>query len=158
QSALNSNCILIPNAVDFDHFRSAASEPPEDLKQLQKPVIGYYGAISEWFDVDLIYDLATSRPNWNFFLIGHTFGSNLNALHNLNNVHLTEEKPYTVLPDYLHAFDVCIIPFKKTPLTDATNPVKMFEFLSAGKPVVATDLAELRNYSEIIQLATGKDE
>jgi GT2 family glycosyltransferase len=72
----------------------------------------------------------------------------------LKNVHLLEEKPYSVLPPYLHAFDVCIIPFKKTPLTEMTNPVKLFEFLSAGKAVVATDLMELRHYHHYVQLAS----
>jgi GT2 family glycosyltransferase len=157
-SRLNSNCRLVPNAVDFDHFRFVLPEVPEELKGISRPVVGYYGAISDWFDSELIRMLALARPHWSFVLIGHTVGSNLSPLSGLKNVHLLEEKPYPLLPKYLHAFDVCVIPFKKTPLTDATNPVKLFEFLSAGKPVVAADLIELRNYSEFVLLANGPDQ
>jgi GT2 family glycosyltransferase/glycosyltransferase involved in cell wall biosynthesis len=158
ESSINPNCVLVPNAVDFDHFQSTASNIPEDTRNIPKPVIGYYGAISDWFDVDLVREIASSRAHWNFVLIGHTFGSNLEPLRALKNVHLLEEKPYSILPPYLRAFDVAIIPFKKTPLTDATNPVKLFEFLSADKPVVASDLAELQNYSDFVKLVSTTDD
>jgi GT2 family glycosyltransferase/glycosyltransferase involved in cell wall biosynthesis len=154
QSQRNPNCILVPNATDFEHFNVACGALPDELRNLGKPIIGYYGAIADWFDSELIHELALARPQWNFVLIGRTFGANLAPLRHSKNVHLLEEKPYSVLPPYLHAFDVCIIPFKKTPLTEMTNPVKLFEFLSAGKAVVATDLTELRHYSDYVELAS----
>ena len=158
QSELNSNCILVPNGTDFDHFHRTPSEVPTELRRLRKPIIGYYGAISDWFDTQLVRTLAKSRPDWSFVLIGHTFGADLSQLRGLGNVHLLGEKSYQQLPTYLHTFDVCVIPFKKTPLTDATNPVKLFEFLSAGKAIVATDLDELRNYSEYVRLVSSPEQ
>jgi hypothetical protein len=73
-------------------------------------------------------------------------------------VHLLGDKPYDRIPGYLRHFDVCIIPFKKIPLTDAMNPVKLFEYLSAGKSIVATDLNELQYYRKYVRLASTFDE
>jgi GT2 family glycosyltransferase/glycosyltransferase involved in cell wall biosynthesis len=158
QSLLNKNCVLIPNAADFEHFHYSAREnPPQEIRDIKKPIIGYYGAISDWFDSELVRALAQERPGWSFVLIGSTFGSRIDHLNGEKNIHLFGEKPYAVLPSYLSAFDVCIIPFKKTPLTEATNPVKIFEFLSAGKAVVATELAELQHFNDYVHLASEKD-
>jgi GT2 family glycosyltransferase/glycosyltransferase involved in cell wall biosynthesis len=155
---VNPKCILVPNATDFDHFHFIRSDTAEELKDLKKPIIGYYGAIAEWFDSELVSSLARAKPQWSFVLIGSTFTVDLKPLEGVKNVHLLGEKPYAILPQYLHAFDVCIIPFKKTLLTEATNPVKVFEFLSAGKAVVATRLEELQHYSDYVELASGKEE
>ena len=158
QSALNPNTILLPNAADFEHFRFLPSQPAPELAQLRGPVIGYYGAISDWFDTRLVSELARARPDWSFVLVGSTFGADLRPLNGLANVLLLGEKPYTELPAYLKVFDVCTIPFRATPLTNATNPVKLFEYLSAGKPVVATRLSELAYYHEYVTLAAGPSE
>lgn len=147
-SPLNRRVVRVPNGADYMHFRFPVGEKPAELAGLQGPVIGYYGAIADWFDSALVAALAQKRPDWNFVLIGSTWSADLEPLQGLKNVHLLGEKPYASLPPYLHAFDVAIIPFKKTPLTQATNPVKLFEYLSAGKPVVASDLDELRNYRQ----------
>ncbi|MBV9085419.1 MAG: glycosyltransferase [Acidobacteriaceae bacterium] len=120
------------------------------------PVIGYYGAISDWFDSGLVGWLARARPDWEFVLIGSTFGCDLRPLRDVTNVHLLGEKAYTELPGYLRKFDVAIIPFKKLPLTEATNPVKLFEYATAGKPIVATDLTEIRHYDDYVTLATNE--
>jgi GT2 family glycosyltransferase len=160
QSPLNEACALVPNAADFQHFRFGASATPPDLAELRKdhPVIGYYGAISDWFDSNLVASLARTRPEWEFVLIGSTAGCDLRPLRGVHNVYLLGEKPYATIPSYLARFSVAIIPFKKLPLTEATNPVKLFEYASAGKRIVASDLAELRNYSSYVTLANGLDE
>jgi glycosyltransferase involved in cell wall biosynthesis len=156
--AQNPNTIRVPNGTEFEHFRFPPSGAPEPLRQLSCPIIGYYGAIADWFDTNLVAGLAHSRPDWNFVLIGSTLYADLAPLQGLENVHLLGEIPYAELPAYLHAFNVAAIPFKKNPLTDATNPVKMFEYLSAGKPVVATDLDELRQYSDLVRLARTSEQ
>jgi len=155
---LNSNCILVPNGTDFDHFNYSPRILPDELIGIKKPIIGYYGAMSDWLDTELLYHLASARPNWNFVLIGGIESADISWLEKSNNVFLLGEKPYELLPCYLRHFDTCIIPFKKTPLTEATNPVKLFEFLSAGKSVVATDLHELRYYQEYVRLVSTVDE
>ncbi|MEM3553381.1 MAG: polysaccharide pyruvyl transferase family protein [Candidatus Bathyarchaeia archaeon] len=149
-------CFLIPNATDFEHF----SVLPENnlLAHLRRPIVGYYGAISEWFDSELVEFLASRRRDWTFVLIGDTFGAELGNLKNMENVHFLGEKPYEDLPKYLYWFDVCMIPFKVNTLTEATNPVKVYEMMSSGKKVVAVDLPELRGFSDLIYIARSKEE
>jgi GT2 family glycosyltransferase/glycosyltransferase involved in cell wall biosynthesis len=158
KSARNPNCLLAPNGADYDHFSLPALGKPEEIRLIPPPIIGYYGAIADWFDSKLIAELAKARPDWNFVLIGSTLYADLAPLQGSPNVHLIGEAPYPQLPAYLQAFDAAIIPFKKTPLTQATNPVKLFEYLSAGKPVVATDLDELSHYHEYLRLASSPRE
>lgn len=136
--------LLLPNAADFDHFNSAAGPGP--LSHLPRPIIGYYGAVSRWFDIDMIAAAAAARPAWQFVIIGDAFDVDLAPLARLRNVHLIARQEYGDLPRYLTDFDVACIPFLITALTEATNPVKFYEYLSAGKPVVAVDLPELRPY------------
>ncbi|MDR7485189.1 MAG: glycosyltransferase [Armatimonadota bacterium] len=142
----NPRCILVPNATDFAHFSVFIGETPAWLQRLRRPIIGYYGAIAEWFDTALVAAVARLRPQWTFVLVGSTFTADLQPLEGLPNVHLPGEQPYGLLPAYLHAFDACLIPFRRLPLTEATNPVKFYEYLSAGKPVVSVRLPELETY------------
>jgi GT2 family glycosyltransferase/glycosyltransferase involved in cell wall biosynthesis len=155
----SSNSILVSNGTDFDFFHQAKDPIPiDDLNQITAPIIGYYGAIADWFDTDLIGMLAADHPEWSFLLIGDTYLSDLKPLIGLKNVYLPGEKPYTEIPKYLSHFDVCLIPFRQSSLTHATNPVKMYEYLSAGKPIVATRLDELTHYSDYLFLAESKQE
>ncbi len=131
----------IRNAVDVRYF----SQRPETVFQPDgHPVIGYFGAIAEWFDMELVAYCARRHPKWQFVLIGAADSCDVSAVAALPNVTFLGEKPYADLTHYLYAFDVCLIPFKLMDLTRATNPVKVYEYLCAGKPVVATDLPELR--------------
>ena len=101
---------------------------------------------------------AVSRPAWQFVLIGEVSGADVSRLERLDNVHLLGEIPYSVLPNYLHQFDVACIPFHLTPLILATNPVKFFEYLSAGKPVVSVPLPELEPYRDYFySVRSGED-
>jgi len=134
--------LLLRNAADVSHFAAQVPIAPE-LASIEGPVVGYYGAISDWFDAVLVQMLAERRPRWTFVLIGHTFGCDTTALEKLPNVLLLGEKPYHELPGYLHRFDAAIIPFLQNELTRATNPVKLYEYLAAGKPVISTALPEL---------------
>jgi len=151
---VNKQTILVPNGADFSFFHQANEHIDiEEIDDNAKPIIGYYGAIADWFDTSLVGDLASSHPEWTFLLIGSTDLADLDPLEGLPNVHLLGEKPYSELPAYLSNFDVCIIPFRKTPLTHATNPVKLFEYLSAGKPIVSTRLDEISRYEKYVRLA-----
>ncbi len=147
---------LIPNATEFEYFNEL---PINDLlKDIDKPIIGYYGAIAEWFDTDTVEFVAKSRPDWNIVLIGHTFFSDVERLKKYNNIHLLGEKPYKELTKYLYWFDVCLIPFKLCDLILSTNPVKFYEYISSGKPVVSSNLPELQQYKGIMYFANNKEE
>jgi len=131
----------IRNGCEFEYF----SERPSSLAlERDRPVVGYFGAIAEWFDVDLVTKVAKRHPEWDFVLIGSTVGCELGDLPSLANVSLLGEKPYKELTQYLYGFNVCIIPFKTVELIKATNPVKLYEYMASGKPVVCTDLSEAR--------------
>ncbi|MDQ7857889.1 MAG: glycosyltransferase [Armatimonadota bacterium] len=143
QRRRNPRCVWIPNAADFERLCAFVGEPPALLQRLRRPVVGYVGAVAEWFDADLIGRLARARPQWTVVLVGDTHTGDVRPLRGLPNVHLVGEVPYELVPAFLHAFDVCLVPFRMTPLTEATNPVKVYEYLSAGKPVVAVPLPEL---------------
>ncbi|MFI5175469.1 MAG: methyltransferase domain-containing protein [Terriglobia bacterium] len=155
-SRFTSHTLLLPNAADFDHFCEPG--PLRPLSDLSRPIIGYYGAISDWFDVEMIRHAAQSRPQWQFVLIGSTYGADVSSLMSFQNVKLLGEQAYAALPGYLHQFDVACIPFLLTPLTKATNPVKFYEYLSAGKPVVAVELPELQAYRSYFYPAKSPQE
>lgn len=131
---------IIRNAAEIEFF---GTEPLEIKSYKEKVVIGYYGAIAEWFDTEILEYAAKIRPDWKFLLIGSTAGANVEKLASLPNVEFTGEVAYQQIPSYLYAFDCAIIPFKLTELIKATNPVKLYEYFAAGKPVVATDIPEL---------------
>jgi len=143
--------VLVRNAVDYERFANARSEGL--LSNLARPVIGYHGAIAEWFDAALVREAALARPDHSFVLIGEPLNPGAVALGALPNVHLLGEKPYELMPAYLADFDVCLIPFRITPLTEAADPVKLYEYFSQGKPVVATALPELRRHEPLVAIA-----
>lgn len=150
------NIAIVGNATEFRHF----NDPPANdlLKDIKKPIIGYYGAIAEWFDTETVEYIASQRPEWSIVLIGHSFGSDMHRLKKFKNIHLLGEKPYAELPKYLYWFHVCIIPFKLIELILSTNPVKFYEFISSGKPVVSARLPELLPFSDLVYLAHDKEE
>jgi len=149
----NDQVILVPNGTEYEFFHQAVEKMSvKEIEGLKKPIIGYYGAIADWFDTWLVRQLAINHPEWDFLMIGSTLFADLKPVKDLSNVHLLGEKPYSEIPAYLSHFDVGIIPFKATPLTHATNPVKMYEYLSAGKPIVATKMDEISHYAEFVRL------
>ena len=148
--------VLVRNGADFEFFRTA--EPLPELSGMRHPIIGYFGAIADWIDLDLVYEVAKSRPDYSFVLAGQVFSRDTSALQSLPNVRLLGSRPYEQMPSLLAGFDVCMIPFLLNQVTHATDPVKLYEYLSQGKPVVATDMSELRAWSDFVYLARGSEE
>ena len=149
--------VLARNAVDYD-FYLRRCHPNNLLTEVKHPVIGYYGAIADWFDVVLMKDIATRRPAYTFVLLGGVFDVDVSSLQVLPNVRLLGQQPYETMPQYLYHFDACIIPFKLNAITEATDPVKLYEYLSGGKPVVSVPLPELEPYREYVYIAEGRDD
>lgn len=130
---------MVRNACAPVDFVDAAAPRPEG----RRPVIGYFGAIAAWFDVDLVARVAAALPDHDFLLVGDDTAGVQQRLQHVPNVRFTGEVPYAELPEHLRAMDVLLIPFVINQLTLATNPVKAYEALAAGKPVVATPMPEL---------------
>jgi GT2 family glycosyltransferase/glycosyltransferase involved in cell wall biosynthesis len=147
----NPHRALIRNATEYEHFAERPKRVYRDPRG--RKVIGYYGAIAEWFDVELVRQVAARFADCAVVLIGHDTIGAAAALSDLGNVEFTGEVPYAELPYYLHGFDVALLPFRVIELTLATNPVKVYEYLSAGKPVVAVDLPETAQFGDLIHRA-----
>jgi len=139
--------LRLQNAADLSNFSRLPPRETSPLARLPRPVVGYYGAIAEWFDAQGIALSAARRRGASYVLIGRESGADLSALDGLPNVHRLGEVPYAGLPEHLAAFDVCTIPFRRTPLTEATNPVKLYEYLATGKPIVARRLPEIEPFA-----------
>jgi polysaccharide pyruvyl transferase CsaB len=148
--------VLIRNGADYDFFAKAG--PSDLLQDVPRPVIGYFGAIADWIDLDLVYEVAQLRPQYSFVLIGQVFGRDTSKLEALANVRLLGSKPYSDIPAYLYHFDACTIPFLLNQVTKATDPVKLYEYFSLGKPVVATDMKELGQCGDLLYIGRGAED
>lgn len=154
-SAINSSTHLIPNAAEVDRFaKGGDTQQPDELRSLPRPLLGYVGEIAPWLDVELLENLSARLPGASLVLVGQVHGETGRRLQGRPNVHFLGRRPYARLPGYLSAFDVCLLPFKLTPLTRAADPVKLYEYLAAGKPVVATALDATRRFARQVHVAT----
>lgn len=156
-AARGRQSLLVRNAADYAFYETRC-RPNRLLADVGHPVVGYFGAIASWFDVDLVVEVARARPQYTFVLLGGVFSVDVAALRALPNVRLLGQQPYVAMPQYLYHFDVCLIPFKLNPTTEATDPVKLYEYLSAGKPVVSVALPELEWCREHLYLAHDAQE
>jgi hypothetical protein len=147
--------IFSPNGVVYEHFARAArrefSSPPSDMQPFLKgsnPVIGYYGALARWFDYELLKSIALLRPDYQFVLIGPDFDGTmeLSGLPKNQNIHWLGVKSYQELPHYLQYIDIATIPFIVNDITDATSPLKLFEYMAGEKPIVITPMHESMHY------------
>ena len=140
----SKNTHLCPNAADLEHFLTSRRkwDRPKDLPE-GHPIAGFFGIMREWFDTDLMREIAQKRAHFEFCLIGGYSQDIFERLKDLENIHFLGEKNYSVLPQYLSHFDVTLIPFKTNELIRSTNPIKVYEYLAGGKPVVSTPIPEL---------------
>ena len=162
-SRKNPRTFLVPNGADFPLF-AKASDPstplPLELKGIRRPIIGYVGSLDERIDKELISHIVRRRGDWSLVLVGRRkreFGSFPQGVET-NNLHFFDQQPMDRLPGFLKAFDVCIIPYLVNPLTEAVYPLKVNEYLAAGKPVVSTALNELEPLKEVVLLSGSKEE
>jgi hypothetical protein len=142
----NPRAVLVRHGVDFAHFSRAldpATEVPADLAALPRPVIGFFGLVADWIDLELVRRVADAHPYASVVLLGKVTTS-LAPLEGAPNVHLLGRKPYAALPGYCKGFDVALTPFRVNELALNANPLKAREYVAAGLPNVCTDLPELR--------------
>jgi glycosyltransferase involved in cell wall biosynthesis len=149
--SFNPRTYWIPNGVEVDHFAQSAP-PAEELCALPRPIVGFVGGVSEWVDLPLLAAAARARPHWSFVLVGPV-AIDTAPVRYLSNVYLVGPRPYASLPSYLAAMDVGVIPFKRNRLTFHADPIKAYEYLAAGLPVVATDLPALHRLDHVLSLA-----
>ena len=150
----------ISNGVDIGFFKIDGKRTiPLDIKDISAPIVGYAGKIQERIDVGLMGFLAEKLPRTNFVFIGQTINrKTTKSLLRYRNIHYLGDKHYSLLPYYLSCFDICIIPHKMSRLTVSMNPIKLYEYLAAGKPVVTTDIAGVEVFKNHIVIAKSKEE
>ncbi|MDR0181666.1 glycosyltransferase [Lysobacter arvi] len=156
-SSVNPATYYFSNVADFAHFQKAMlpeTSVPADLTNIPGPRIGFVGAISSYkIDFPLIYTLAKHHPQWSFVLIGEVGegdpGTDASMFDGLDNVHFLGGRPYSTLPNYLKGLDVVMQPNLINDYTRSMFPMKFFEYLSAGKPVVSTPLPALSEYHDV---------
>ncbi|GCE64667.1 glycosyltransferase family 1 protein [cyanobiont of Ornithocercus magnificus] len=148
-----------PNVADQGHFSKAmaVSSIPDDLKEIPEPRIGFIGAVSSYkLDFALIAALANCHPYWSFVFIGPTGEGEIHTdtqpLDAEPNVYLLGWRPYSSLPNYCAGFSCGWLPLRLTPYTKAMFPMKFFEYLAAGLPVVATYIDSLKKFSDVALL------
>ncbi len=161
KAKVNANTSLVPHGVDFQHFVKAcdpATVVPEELSKLPKPVIGFFGLVAEWCDLEAIAAVAKANPQGSVVLIGKVMPDcDLKPLDGIPNIHLLGRKKYEELPGYCKGFDVGLLPFKLNELTLNSNPLKVREYLAAGLPVVATALPEVERVGLCKLAKTSED-
>lgn len=144
----NPEVQLALHGVDHAHFAAALTDDvnvPDDVAGIDGPVLGFFGLIHEWIDLDLVEYLASRHPEWTIVMIGKV-SVDASRFAKYPNVRFLGRKDYKDLPGYCKAFTVGLIPFAINELTLNVNPIKLREYLSAGLPAVSTALPEARGY------------
>ena len=156
----NPETHFFPNVADHAHFATAldpATLPPAQLATIPHPRIGFVGAISAYkLDLGLLSTLAQNHPEWSLVLIGPVGegdpDTDVSVLRSHPNVYFLGAKPYRELPAWLAGLDAAILPLRRNAYTEAMFPMKFFEYLAAGRPVVATAIRSLVPYAEQAEL------
>jgi glycosyltransferase involved in cell wall biosynthesis len=162
KSRQHNNAHFFGCGVEYEHFAKAQDESgiiPDDVKDLKKPIIGWFGVIDERVDYDLIRKAAELRPDYSFVLVGPVVKVDPASLPQAPNIHWLGGRDYKQLPDYCRAFDVCMMCFAINEATEFINPTKALEYLATGKPVISTPVKDVvRQYSDLVEIAKTPEE
>jgi len=157
RAAICSNTFVVPNGADTDLFRSIANDdsPPSSIiDRIPRPRLGFVGHIQYWVDLKLLRYLADQRPNWHIVLIGPTHPlADQSHLRGAQNIHLLGRQDQAEIPRMVKGLDVCLNPYKDDEVALNASPLKLYEYLAAGKPVVSTDMPEARKFDGHISIA-----
>lgn len=160
KAAINPHTYHSPHGVDVEHFGQACDgrlETPEDIRELRPPIIGFFGLVERWIDLELVGYLARQRPQWTFLMIGRVAVPE-KELPRLSNVHFIGQRPYKTLPHYGRHFDAAIIPYKLAYQVPHANPLKLREYLAMGKPVVSVATPAIEEFADIVGIARNREE
>jgi glycosyltransferase involved in cell wall biosynthesis len=157
---------LVHNVGDFEHFSRARAETtkiPEDLADLPRPIIGFLGAVSDYkLDAGWLGALAQKHPEYTLALVGPVGvgdpTTDVTKLAAQPNVRLLGHRAYELLPGYVKGFDLGVIPYRINEYTSYSFPIKFFELLASGKPLVISDLPALRDYYSTVRVARTSEE
>ena len=148
-ASFNTRVHTFPFAVNYAQFETARKEngdAPADVRELPRPIIGYVGGVHRFVDQNLVLAVANAMPRASIVLVG-PLQTDVARLAAHPNIHLLGARPHRDVPAYIKAFDVAVVPYRLTEYTANVYPTKLNEYLAMGKPVVATDLPEIRRFN-----------
>ena len=158
----SDHAFFVPNGANFEMFHEASKpqERPEELRDITTPIIGFVGAIQQCIDRDLAAEVARRHPEWTFVFVGAPLaGVDVSMLEALPNVRLLGRKPHADVPKFIANFDICLNIFAEGDLSRDVSPLKFYEYLATGKPVVSTPQPlQVQQFSDSVYIADGADE
>ncbi|ODS29958.1 MAG: glycosyltransferase group 1 [Candidatus Scalindua rubra] len=168
KKVINPNTHFVPNAADVKFFMKsmeADTKIPPDILKIPEPRIGLIGNINDIVDMDLLVYIAEQKPDWSIILIGNINGSphflksqSFSRCKKLSNIHIMGFRNYETLPSYQKGLDVCLLPYLINEYTLNVYPNKVHQYLAGGKPVVSTDLPEMRPFVEVVDITINHDD
>jgi glycosyltransferase involved in cell wall biosynthesis len=162
KGGINPHTALVPNGVDYTAFATRQAAPP-DLAAVPRPRIGYVGVIKKQLDLALLSRIACARPDWSLVLvgpIGNVSGKEhaLTDLRALPNVHFLGAKPIDALPAYVQQMDVCLMCYEVNDYTKYIYPLKLHEYLAAGRPSVASRIDAVLDHADVVTIARSDED
>ncbi len=159
---MNAEMHVVPHGADYAHFSRAAeaeTEVPADIARLPRPVIGSVGVLDPArFDTDTVVYLAQARPEWSVVLVGPARPDmDLCRLQECPNVYLLGNRSLAELPGYLKGMDAALIPYMVNEATRHIYPLKLQEYLAAGKPVISSALPAVEPFDGVVRVARDRD-
>lgn len=155
-----ADAITVRNGVDVDLFAAMMREShpaPAEVAGRTRPIVGFVGSLTGWIDLELLAGIARARPHWTLLLVGPAGSADLRPLAALPNVIMPGLVPRDRLAPYLQIIDVALVPFRINELTRSASPLKLYEYLASGLPVVSSALPEALRCSPPVYVAEGLD-
>ncbi len=157
---LNANVCWLPNATSLHDMLDQPAAPDAILDAIDRPRLGYVGHIGDRIDFALLRAIAERRPDWSIVMIGPVWSNRLaeaEALGRLPNVHFVGPRPYAALPGVIGRLDACLIPHTLDALTASMDPIKLYDYLATGKPIVTTPVAGVDRFADAIYVADSSE-
>lgn len=149
--------VTVANGVDCDFFTQRRGAMVNDYARADRKVVGYVGAIADWIDLELVHATARLTPELDYVFVGPVMGKNVAVTKTKpDNVFYLGAKAYDSVPSYIDLFDIALIPFVKSNISESTDPIKLYEYFALGKPVVATPMLQLSKFNDRRKLAFGE--
>ena len=156
----NPHTYRIPSGADTAHFNKA-NDPQTavspKIAHLPHPVLIFAGNINEKIDLSLLARTAEARPQWTIVLIGQAYGNAAGRLKEYGNIHFWGKRPFAELPFFFRAADVCLLPYVDSEATRYRSPLKLYEYLATGKPIVSTPHSEVAEFADVVAIASPEN-
>jgi glycosyltransferase involved in cell wall biosynthesis len=143
---------FVPVACDFERHHAALGAGADELRGLERPLLGYSGFVNDRFDVELLADLCARLTSGTVVVAGPVGHEQRRALEGLPRLVLLGPQPAERVPRLIDSFDVALIPYADSTFNRSSNPVKLYEYLALGKPVVSTDIPTLRRFAQVASI------